>query len=71
MGHRTPTTWQQGEKHPKAKLTEFAVRRILEQLEKRIPHQVIADEYGVSRVAITDINTGITWAHVTGRRRAG
>jgi hypothetical protein len=63
MGKRTRTTW-----HPKAKLTEFAVRRIVEQLNKGFPHDVIADCYGVSRVAITNINTGLTWSHVTGRR---
>ena len=66
---RTRTTWCRGERHPKAKLTEFAVRRILEQLAKGFPQDVIADCYGVSSVTISHINTGMTWTHVTGRRQ--
>lgn len=66
---KTRTSWCHGERHPKAKLTEFDVRRVLEQLAKGFPQNVIADCYDVSRVAITHINTGVTWTHVTGRRR--
>lgn len=68
---RTRTTWQQGEKHPKAKLTDEQVRAICRALDKGFGQQQLACEYGVSDVAISHINTGATWAHVTGRRRAG
>jgi hypothetical protein len=30
----------------------------------------IADDYGMSRQAVSDIHRGITWAHVTGHKPA-
>lgn len=66
----TRTTWGKGERAPRAKLRAEQVRAIVRQLEKGFPHDVIADCYDVSRVAITDINRGATWSHVTGRKNA-
>jgi hypothetical protein len=66
---KNQTTWGKGERAPRAKLTAFQVRLIIEQLERRVTHAALALEYGVSRVAITDINRGASWAHVTGKSR--
>lgn len=68
---RTRTTWQAGEKHPKAKLSAEQVTAIDLALRQGATHRDLADVCGVSRVAITDINRGMTWAHVTGRRNKG
>lgn len=69
MGKRTRTTWQGGEGHPKARLTEEQVRSIVRCLARGWTQQALADEYDISRVSVSNINTGMTWRHVTGKRR--
>ena len=46
------------------KLTRNDVKNIKKMLANKISHQKIADQFNISRVAITDINTGRTWSHV-------
>lgn len=61
--HKTkPELTVRGENVHCAKLTEKQVRKIKD--DTRI-HKLIADDYGVTRRAITFIKQGITWSHVT------
>lgn len=56
-----------GENHWKAKLTEADVLEIIEILSwNEFTQQEIADEYGVSSHAISDIKNGKRWSSVTG-----
>lgn len=50
---------------PTAILTESDVMQILERLHSRIPHRLIAAEFGVSKKSISRINTGETWRDVS------
>jgi DNA-binding XRE family transcriptional regulator len=54
-----------GERCPNAKLTESDVKEVREKLQQTdLKNSEIADEYGVSRAAIRDIDIGKNWAHV-------
>ena len=53
-----------GDRHPMRKLTSTYVQEIKFLLSAGFRHDVIAEVYGVSRVTITDINTGKTWKNV-------
>jgi hypothetical protein len=50
---------------PTAVLTEANVIEILERLKQKIPHRLIAIEFGVSKKTISRINTGETWRKVS------
>jgi len=50
---------------PTAILTEANVVKILERLKQKIPHRLIAMEFGVSKKTISRINTGETWREVS------
>lgn len=50
-----------------SKLTGAAVRQIAKRLRLGESTRSIARRYGVSQVAITHINTGRTWGHITGQ----
>jgi hypothetical protein len=50
---------------PTAILTEGNVIDILERLKQKIPHRLIAAEFGVSKKTISRINTGETWREVS------
>ncbi|TGV15839.1 hypothetical protein EN816_00885 [Mesorhizobium sp. M8A.F.Ca.ET.173.01.1.1] len=52
-------THNRGERHPLAKLTEDEVRAIYS--DDRTPQSVIAREYGVSFVTVSDIKRGRSW----------
>jgi hypothetical protein len=52
-----------GSKHPRAKLNEEAVRRILSSGERAV---VLAERYGVRRNTINQIRAGKAWNHVHG-----
>ena len=56
-----------GEANSGAKLTAKHVRRIVRRLDAGDRQGDIARDYGVSAPAISYINTGKTWGHVTGR----
>lgn len=62
--HRNGTSWRKGADVPTAKLTEDQVRDIKRRIhsERGID---LAAEYGVSKVCISMIKTGRTWASVT------
>ena len=50
---------------PTAILTESDVVQVLERLKNKIPHRLIAQEFGVSKKTISRINTGETWREVS------
>jgi hypothetical protein len=50
-----------GERHPRAKLTEAAVREIR---DLSLPHPVIAEMYGISRTVVTRVKARQAWKHV-------
>ncbi len=52
-----------GERNTQALLSEKERNKIL-RLKDEMTQQEIADEYGISRQAVSDIHRGITWAHV-------
>lgn len=55
-----------GEKNPSAKLTESEVREIIHRIgtEKGVNAVKLSREYGVSNVAILNIDAGRSWSHV-------
>ena len=53
-----------GELNPSAKLTEFAIREIRKMLEEGYAPAFIAEQFGVTRVTISQIKTGKRWSHV-------
>jgi|SRR5687768_7530087 len=54
-------TYARGERHSVTKLTEAAVREILDLRGVETQHK-LADRFGVSRTAISNIYVGRTWA---------
>lgn len=52
---------QYGEDAARAKLTWASVAKIRELLETGLPQHAIAQQFGVSQMAISAINTGRTW----------
>ena len=52
-----------GERNTQALLSERERNKIL-RLKGEMTQQEIAEEYGISRQAVSDIHRGITWAHV-------
>jgi hypothetical protein len=46
-------------------LTESKVIQILDLLRQKIPHRVIAQEFGISKKTVSRINTGETWKDVS------
>lgn len=55
----THGTSNRGEQHPMVKLTETQVLAIL--MDGRV-YRVIADEYGISPITVSDIKRGRSWA---------
>lgn len=53
-----------GEKHPSAKLTNRDVIHIRRRLEQGIQGKTLAQEFGVSRMTISNIKTGRKWSSV-------
>lgn len=51
-----------------SKLTEEDVVEIRNLLSKGVTHRTIAIKFNVGKSAITDINTGLTWKHISGRQ---
>ncbi len=45
-------------------LNEEKVIQILDLLRQKVPHRIIAEEFGVSKKTISRINTGETWREV-------
>jgi hypothetical protein len=56
---------QRGTNNNSAKLTEEQVRQIKTLLQQKVKHKILAEQFGVSRVIITQINTGVKWSQVT------
>ena len=54
------------ENHPKAKLTNEDVLKIVNMLNEGRTGASIAREYGVNKSAISKIKTGATWSSLTG-----
>ena len=46
------------------KLTEDDVQLIRLLIRDGIPHYEIAEKFGITRVSVTNINTGYTWSHL-------
>lgn len=61
-------TSQVGERNSQAELTQKHVKEIY-KLRKKYTQKEIAEMYGVSRQAVSDIHRGITWEEVTGANR--
>ncbi len=53
-----------GSKHPMSKLTELQARAILADTEHT--HRCLANKYGVSQPAISDIKSGKNWGFLSG-----
>ena len=62
--HRHGTD-QVGERNSQAELIKKHAKQIY-KLKKKYTQQEIAEMFGVSRQAVSDIHRGITWASVTG-----
>ena len=56
-----------GEEHGMRKLTK---EQVLEIFNDRRPQKQIAAAYGVGLTCVSNIKTGFTWGHVTGKTRA-
>lgn len=56
----------QGEKHGSSILRDDQVLQIVEEVKKGRHHQVVADEFGISRTTIFDICRGKSWSSITG-----
>jgi len=56
--------WCRGSAHPRAKLDECAVVRILDALSRGQTQYDLADQYGVSQIMISRIKRGLSWSHV-------
>lgn len=52
-----------GERNTQALLSERERNKIL-RLKAEMTQQEIADDYGISRQAVSDIHRGVTWSHV-------
>lgn len=63
---RDRTSPQRGENNPSAKLSEDAVRQILEMAANGVTQATIARHFGVCDASVHGIRTGRTWRHVTG-----
>jgi DNA-binding XRE family transcriptional regulator len=61
-------TDQRGEKNSQAELIRKHAKQIY-KLKGKMTQQEIADSFGVSRQAVSDIHRGITWARVTGAKK--
>lgn len=59
-----------GSRSGASKLTERQVAEIRVRQAAGELHRVLAAEYGISRVTITNIVTGKTWRHVTTTKAA-
>ncbi len=73
-GHGTDNT---GSRNGRATLTESQVREIYRQALSSRPYSEIMEQFGVTRMIVSNIRCGRTWRHVTGlpedytRTRAG
>jgi hypothetical protein len=56
---------QRGTNNNSAKLTEAQVKEIKTLLQQKVKHRILAEQFGVCRVIITQINTGAKWSHIT------
>lgn len=64
--YKTGLNNSKGSKNPTAKLTESDVLQIKQLLsEGELTQTAIAEMFNVSRVTITEINTGKRWSHVS------
>ena len=61
-------TDQVGERNSQAELIRKHAKQIY-RLKGQYTQQEIAERFGVSRQAVSDIHRGITWANVTGARK--
>jgi len=60
-------THQKGESNSQAELTKKHAKEIY-KLKKKFTQKEIAQMYGISRQAVSDIHRGITWAESTGAK---
>jgi hypothetical protein len=58
-------TFERGDSHLGSKLTNVQVLQIKRILRHKIPLQLIADKYAVSRNCIKDIRSKKNWGHLT------
>lgn len=61
-------TDQRGEKNSQAELTKTHAKQIY-KLKGKYTQLEIAEMYGISRQAVSDIHRGITWDEVTGAKK--
>jgi len=61
-------TDQRGEKNSQAELTKAHAKQIY-KLKGKYTQLEIAEMYGISRQAVSDIHRGITWNEVTGAKK--
>lgn len=64
--HRHGTD-QVGERNSQAELIEKQVKQVW-KLKGKMTQREIADMFGMSRQAVSDIHRGITWTHVTRKK---
>lgn len=65
--HRHGTD-QVGERNSQAELIEKQVKQVL-KLKGELTQKEIANMFGMSRQAVSDIHRGITWSHLTKTRK--
>lgn len=61
-------TDQRGEKNSQAELIKKHAKQVY-KLKGKLTQQEIADRFGVSRQAVSDIHRGVTWSRVTGAKK--
>jgi len=61
-------TDQRGEKNSQAELTREHAKEIY-KLKGKMKQIDIAESYGISRQAVSDIHRGITWSRITGANK--
>lgn len=56
-----------GDARPTSKIRAKDVRRIVADVERGVPRPIVAARHGVSEMSISNVMTGRTWSHITGR----
>ena len=60
-------TFVQGEKVGTAKLGAEEVHEIVRLLDLGLKQRDVAEKYGIAQMTVSNIKTGKTWGHITGR----
>jgi hypothetical protein len=68
---RSKGTFEKGEKHPKAKLTEKQVIEIIKLIKQGLSNVNIAEKFNTKPYTISNIKRGTRWTHITNFGKKG